>query len=189
MRSEAELDERLEQLHYRIEHESIPLNEEKRILQQIKKLESQRAKVRGGRRTGRAPAMRGPLHPAPAGCSAPGRHQLRRASSLEGQPAGGEADTAVGARSRCAGLQVREYESLVGTLAESRTEVKRLEGELSEHKAELAALQAEKNTQWSILEKFREQVRRVGARGARSVERLGGARACRRAGLAQSCWW
>lgn len=46
MRTEAELDERLQGLHYRIEHESIPLNEEKRILQQIKKLESQRAKVR-----------------------------------------------------------------------------------------------------------------------------------------------
>ena len=47
-RSEAELDERLHQLHYRIEHESIPLNEEKRILQLIKKLEGQRSKVELG---------------------------------------------------------------------------------------------------------------------------------------------
>lgn len=45
VRTEAELDAKLQEMHYRIEHESIPLNEEKRLLQQIKKLESQRAKV------------------------------------------------------------------------------------------------------------------------------------------------
>lgn len=54
MRSEAELDERLQQLHYRIEHESIPLNEEKRILQQIKKLDAQRQKVPGAAGLGSA---------------------------------------------------------------------------------------------------------------------------------------
>ncbi|GAB4819972.1 hypothetical protein N2152v2_007018 [Parachlorella kessleri] len=95
-RSEAELDERLQQLHYRIEHESIPLNEEKRILQLIRKLESQRPKV-------------------------------------------------------------REYEAQVGTLAEARAAVKQLEGDLADHKEELKVLQGEKDTQWTILEKFREQ--------------------------------
>lgn len=47
---------------------------------------------------------------------------------------------------------------LAGSLAESRTEVRRLEGELAEHRAELTALLGEKNMQYTILEKFREQV-------------------------------
>ena len=46
MKSEAELDEQLAGLHYRIEHESISLNEEKKALATIKKLEQQRERVR-----------------------------------------------------------------------------------------------------------------------------------------------
>jgi uncharacterized coiled-coil DUF342 family protein len=45
-RSEAELDAKLAGLHHRIEHESIPLNEEKKLLADIKKLEAQRLHVR-----------------------------------------------------------------------------------------------------------------------------------------------
>jgi hypothetical protein len=55
--------------------------------------------------------------------------------------------------------QVREYEAQVGSLAESRSQINQLKGELAEHKAELQVLLGEKNTQWTILEKFREQVR------------------------------
>ncbi|KAI7839935.1 hypothetical protein COHA_006329 [Chlorella ohadii] len=46
VKSEAELDEQLEQLKYRIEHESITLNEEKKALATIKKLQQQRERVR-----------------------------------------------------------------------------------------------------------------------------------------------
>ena len=53
---------------------------------------------------------------------------------------------------------MREYEAQVGTLAEARAAVKQLEGELADHKEELKVLQGEKDTQWTILEKFREQV-------------------------------
>ncbi len=56
--------------------------------------------------------------------------------------------------------QVREYEAQASSLAESRSQVKQLEGELAEHKAELEVLLGEKNTQWTILEKFKEQVLR-----------------------------
>ena len=46
MKSEAELDSQLAGLHYRIEHESISLNEEKKAMATIKKLEQQRERVR-----------------------------------------------------------------------------------------------------------------------------------------------
>lgn len=71
---------------------------------------------------------------------------------------------------------MREYEASVSTLAESRTEVKRLEGELAEHKAELAALQGEKNLQHTILQKFREQVRVPRMQGAGTEGVAGAAR-------------
>lgn len=45
-RSEQELDEMVSKLTFRMQHESIPLNEEKRILAQLKKLEAQRERVR-----------------------------------------------------------------------------------------------------------------------------------------------
>ena len=45
VKSEAELDEQLRGLHYRIEHESITLNEEKKALATIKTLEKQRERV------------------------------------------------------------------------------------------------------------------------------------------------
>jgi uncharacterized coiled-coil DUF342 family protein len=45
-RSEPELDTKLAALNNRIEHESIPLNEEKKIIASIKKLEAQRPRVR-----------------------------------------------------------------------------------------------------------------------------------------------
>lgn len=45
MKSEAELDEQLAALHFRINHESISLNEEKKALATIKKLEQQRDRV------------------------------------------------------------------------------------------------------------------------------------------------
>ncbi len=90
---------------------------------------------------------------------------------------------------------MREYEVTAGALAESRTEVKRLEGELQEHKGELQALLGEKNLQWTILEKFREQVRLAGhvlergkghapahGRGSRLVGSHMGAAACAAAG-------
>ena len=50
MKSEAELDSQLAGLHYRIEHESISLNEEKKAMATIKKLEQQRERVRCGQR-------------------------------------------------------------------------------------------------------------------------------------------
>ncbi|KAI3430638.1 hypothetical protein D9Q98_005231 [Chlorella vulgaris] len=46
VRSEGELDQQLAALHYRIEHETISLNEEKKALGTIKKLEQQRERVR-----------------------------------------------------------------------------------------------------------------------------------------------
>ena len=48
VRSEGELDQRLGELQYRIEHESITLREERTALADIKKLESQRERVRAG---------------------------------------------------------------------------------------------------------------------------------------------
>jgi hypothetical protein len=45
-RSESELDTKLSALKNRIEHESIPLNEEKKIIATIKKLEAQRSRVK-----------------------------------------------------------------------------------------------------------------------------------------------
>lgn len=45
-RSESELDTKLAALKNRIEHESIPLNEEKKIIATIKKLEAQRSRVK-----------------------------------------------------------------------------------------------------------------------------------------------
>lgn len=44
--SEAELDNLIKSLQYRIQHESIPLNEEKKILREIKQLEGTRGEVR-----------------------------------------------------------------------------------------------------------------------------------------------
>lgn len=55
MKSEAELDEQLAALHFRINHESISLNEEKKALATIKKLEQQRERV--GRQNWRRPAL------------------------------------------------------------------------------------------------------------------------------------
>lgn len=49
VKSEAELDAKLGELHYRIEHESISLGEEKAAMATIKKLEAQRERVRGRR--------------------------------------------------------------------------------------------------------------------------------------------
>ncbi|KAL4422959.1 hypothetical protein ABPG75_009156 [Micractinium tetrahymenae] len=46
VKSEAELEEQLAALHFRINHESISLNEEKKVLATIKKLEQQRERVR-----------------------------------------------------------------------------------------------------------------------------------------------
>ncbi len=45
MRSEEELDAKLSALQHRVEHESIPLSEEKKAIAQMKKLEGQRLKV------------------------------------------------------------------------------------------------------------------------------------------------
>jgi uncharacterized coiled-coil DUF342 family protein len=45
-RSESELDTKLSALTNRIEHESIPLNEEKKIIASIKKLEAQRPRIK-----------------------------------------------------------------------------------------------------------------------------------------------
>jgi hypothetical protein len=45
VKSEAELDEQLAALKHRIEHESITLNEEKKALATMKKLEQQRERV------------------------------------------------------------------------------------------------------------------------------------------------
>lgn len=44
-KSEADLDATVAALHHRITHESVPLNEEKACLAQIKKLEASREKV------------------------------------------------------------------------------------------------------------------------------------------------
>lgn len=49
--SEAELDARVAQLEHAITHEVMPINEEKRIVQQIKKLQTQREAVRELERT------------------------------------------------------------------------------------------------------------------------------------------
>lgn len=46
VKSEKELDELLAKLNFRLQHESIPLSEEKRILGQLKKLEGARERVR-----------------------------------------------------------------------------------------------------------------------------------------------
>ena len=47
VRTEAELDELLAKLQFRLQHESIPLTEEKKIMAQLKRLEGQRERVRG----------------------------------------------------------------------------------------------------------------------------------------------
>ena len=47
MRSEEELDKRLAEIEYKMQHESLTLNEEKQLMKDMKKLEGQRERVRG----------------------------------------------------------------------------------------------------------------------------------------------